>query len=499
MVDAHRPRVEVEPVEPCLGAGQHRALLGRPAQRHGAEPTTRRPARCGRTAATRSAVALRRVALADVPLVVPVLGSAAPLGVAAASLGVAAASLGVAAASLGVAAAAGADAGAPFGSAGVVVFAAAAFAVGFGFAFALGVAAAVGLALAVADPLGAAEGRAVGFAAAGLVAFAVAGFAGVVAFAVAGFARPGAVAFAGAGVVAFAVAAFGAAFVLRVALEVAERGALRSPAFGAPTERGDAEAPRRVPAVAPAGVAAVPRVRDAAARLALVEVPGVFGAAATGSSSDRSRPTRSVPVATALRPTPTTESMMSLGLIAIPGRLPGRRATHTGSTYGGQSIHGSPQPSAQPPRQPETRSITVPSPRRSAPHARASRGLGLEMEDEVVGRSASLSPLPRLTDLLEDLRRWSGDEVGKPVRESGASGPVLQEARCIPNDRPDGARGRWGGHPNAARNRSQTRGVANDEARRRAAVVLPARPGDALPAGVEADARDLRNTWPLFA
>jgi hypothetical protein len=133
---------------------------------------------------------------------------------------------------------------------------------------------------------------------AGLVAVAdAAGFAAVaVGFAAAGFGLA-------AGFGRDAVPGFGVA--ARVAVLVDERGARGRPAAGAPTELGDPDGVRR---------AAVP-VRAAG----VAGVAGVVGASLVVSCSPRrSRPASPAPADTASRPIPTTESMMSFGLMAMP-------------------------------------------------------------------------------------------------------------------------------------------------------------------------------------
>jgi hypothetical protein len=128
-----------------------------------------------------------------------------------------------------------------------------------------------------------------GFAAAGL---AVADAAGLAGFLAAGFGRD-------------AVPGFG--FAAGDAVLVEERGARGAPATGAPTLLGEPDVDRRAPA---------PGRRAAAAGVA--GVAGVVGASFVASSSlRRSRPASPAPADTASRPIPTTESMMSFGLMAM--------------------------------------------------------------------------------------------------------------------------------------------------------------------------------------
>jgi hypothetical protein len=126
---------------------------------------------------------------------------------------------------------------------------------------------------------------------------------------------------------------------------VAERGAPAEPAGGAPVAAGDPDTPPRLAGagrvpVAAAFVRAVlvargapapvfaPPARVAGGVLA-AGVAGVTGAAVTVSSSwRRRRPARSAPVCAATLPIPTTESMMSFGLMAMRTVCPrGARTT----------------------------------------------------------------------------------------------------------------------------------------------------------------------------
>jgi hypothetical protein len=200
-------------------------------------------------------------------------------------------------------------------------FAGLADAAGFGF-------------VAVADAVGFAGGTevagGVGFAAAGF-GFAAAGFGFVAVGDAVGLATTG-FGFAAAGFGLGFAAGFGRdavpgfGFAAGDAVLVDERGARGSPAAGAPTERGEPEVPRRGAVV----------VRLAAAGVA--GVAGVVGASAVVSCSPRrSRPASPAPADTASRPIPTTESMMSFGLMAMRSRLTAAGGVHTANAGAGST------------------------------------------------------------------------------------------------------------------------------------------------------------------
>jgi hypothetical protein len=216
------------------------------------------------------------------------------------------------------------------------VFAGLAEAVGFGVADAAGFAGGAALAggvgfVAVADVAGfgfVAVADAAGFAGAG---FGAAGFVAVgdaVGFATAGLG----VAAAGLGFGLGFAAGFGRdavpgfGFAAGEAVLVDDRGARGSPAAGAPTERGEPDVPRRGAVL----------VRFAAAGVA--GVAGVVGACDVVSSSPRrSRPASPAPADTASRPIPTTESMMSFGLMAMRSRLTAGGGVHTANAGAGST------------------------------------------------------------------------------------------------------------------------------------------------------------------
>src|SRR5439155_7302947 len=112
-------------------------------------------------------------------------------------------------------------------------------------------------------------------------------------------------------------AAAGFGFAAGDAVLVADRGAFGSPAFGAPTERGEPDVPRRapVPGFGRARVAAAAARPEAVGAVAVATgVAGVVGGRSVGPSWCRSLPASPAPADTAARPMPTTAPMMSLGL-----------------------------------------------------------------------------------------------------------------------------------------------------------------------------------------
>jgi hypothetical protein len=75
-------------------------------------------------------------------------------------------------------------------------------------------------------------------------------------------------------------------------------------------------------------------------------VAGVVGASEVVSCSRRSRPASPAPADTASRPIPTTESMMSFGLMAMRSRLTATRGVHTANAGTGSGA-ASPQAMAR--------------------------------------------------------------------------------------------------------------------------------------------------------
>jgi hypothetical protein len=108
--------------------------------------------------------------------------------------------------------------------------------------------------------------------------------------------------------------AAGFGFAAAEAVLVDERGARGAPALGAPTERGEPDVPRRVPVRGRARVAAAARPAPVGGVAAAAGVPGVVGGFSVAWSSCRSSP---MPAETAPRLSPTTESMMSFGLMPM--------------------------------------------------------------------------------------------------------------------------------------------------------------------------------------
>jgi hypothetical protein len=186
------------------------------------------------------------------------------------------------------------------------------------------------------------SGEGDGFAGGGVGAAGFAGAAGAAVAFESGAAGLGVAAAAGgvaAGGFGFAAGGFGVAaafgsgfaapgigFAAGDAVLVDERGARGSPAFGAPTDAGEPDVPRRAAAFAfgfraDAGFGRAAFARPAVVGGVAVEagVPGVRGASSAGLSCSprRRRPASPAPAETASRAVRATESMMSLGLRAM--------------------------------------------------------------------------------------------------------------------------------------------------------------------------------------